>query len=96
MGCELMDLCEDEETIKSATELCRRQFRFPQNFLVLTKLSAGQVVVLNTVDDKVYEVDFEGGEKLLLQGKIEPRWNHLHSFLIEFFAQKITKGARLE
>ncbi|MDY6993021.1 MAG: SMI1/KNR4 family protein [Pseudomonadota bacterium] len=84
-GCEMLDLYEGEETIKSATETCRRQFGFPSNLLVLSRLTAGQVVVLDTSDDKVYEVDFEGGEELLNKKELEPRWGSLRSFLIEYF-----------
>lgn len=85
IGCELMDICADDENIVSATEICRKQFGFSIALLVLTRLTAGQVVVLDCVQDKVYEVDFEGGDRLLLSGQLTPRWESFSSFLDEYF-----------
>lgn len=89
-GYEVLDILDGDETIQSATEICRKQFLFPVQFLVLSRLSAGQVVVLDTLDDKVYEVDFEGGEALLLAGQLAPRWESFRSFLNEFILSEST------
>lgn len=86
LGCEMMDMVEGGETVTSMTEGCRRMFGFPASIIVLTKISAGQVVVLNQSDDKVFEVDFEGGDALLRQGKLRPRWNSFRCFLEEYFS----------
>ena len=89
IGCEMLDLYEGEETIKSATETCRQRFGFPSNLLVLSQLTAGQIVVLDTSDDKVCEVDFEGGEELLKKKELEPRWDSFRSFLVEYFVGSV-------
>lgn len=86
LGYEMLDLLEGEENVRLATEQCRQQFGFPDNFLILTQWSAGQVVVLDVVKDEVFEVDFEGGERLLLEGSLQPRWNDFRSFLKEYFS----------
>lgn len=85
VGYELLDLVEGKETIVTSTEICRKQFRFPETCCVLTQLSSGQVVVLDAERDKVYEVDFEGGEKRLADASLPARWESFESFLKEYF-----------
>lgn len=85
LGYELLDIVDGSETVETSTDTCRAQFGFPPQFLVLTQLSTGQVVVLNVDNDKVYEVDFEGGEKLLLSGELPPRWMSFEDFLRDYF-----------
>ncbi len=85
LGCELMDLCAGDETIESATKTCRASFQFGPEFIILTQLTAGQVLVLDADKDKVYEVDFEGAEKMLIAGRLEPTWRSLSAFLRDYF-----------
>ncbi|NHZ93963.1 SMI1/KNR4 family protein [Massilia sp. CCM 8733] len=85
LGYELLDIVDGSETVETSTGVCRNKFGFPPQFLVLTQLSTGQVVVLNVHTDKVYEVDFEGGEKLLLSGELPPRWTSFDEFLKDYF-----------
>lgn len=87
LGYEFLDLIEGNETIVSATQTCRDQYGFPGQFLVLSQLSAGQIVVLDTLGDKVYEVDFDGGNKLLLAGGLAPSWDSFRSFLVDYFSE---------
>lgn len=93
LGLELLDIYEGNDSIRSVTGVCRQRFGFPDRLLVLTQLSAGQVLVLDTVSDEVYEVDFEGGERLLLAGELEPRWDTFRSFLAEYFGDKEITGS---
>ena len=85
LGCELLDITEGDESIETSTQTCRVQFGFPMRFFVLTRFSAGQVVVLDIERDKVYEVDFEGGDAMLLSGDLPQRWESFEAFLKEFF-----------
>jgi hypothetical protein len=85
LGYELLDILDGSETVETSTEICRTNFGFPPQFFVLTQLSTGQVVVLNVDNDMVYEVDFEGGEKLLLSGELPPRWTSFDEFLRDYF-----------
>ena len=87
-GAELLDLLVGKETIQTATEVCRRKFKFPRNYIVLTALTAGQVVALDVLDDRVYEVDFEGSDRMLAAGTLEPRWENFGSFLHNYFCGK--------
>ncbi len=85
IGVQLADMVEDEESIESLTNDCRATFGFPHKFLVLTPLSAGVTVhVLDTETDKVYVVDFEGGERLLIDGELDHTWNSFSDFLDEY------------
>ena len=88
LGYELLDVLEGEETLETATATCRKTFAFPESSLVLTQLSSGQVVVLNTERDKVYEVDFEGGDRLLVSDGLSPRWDSFRDFLLEYFVAR--------
>ena len=85
LGFELLDALEGPETIRSITENCRQQFGFPDHVVVLSAPSAGQVIALDVDSDKLFEVDFEGGEKLLALGQLTPRWNSFEAFLCEYF-----------
>lgn len=84
-GYEMLDLLEGEETIKSSTEICRTQFSLPAKYLVMSQLSAGQLLMLDCLEDKVYEVDFEGGDMLLQRGQLIPRRPSFSEFLVEYF-----------
>ena len=44
-----------------------------------------EVIVLNTIDDKVYRVDFEGGDEKLLKGVLQAEWYSFEKFLIAYF-----------
>ncbi|MGG3928305.1 SMI1/KNR4 family protein [Metabacillus fastidiosus] len=82
---ELLDLCEDINNIESYTEICRKEHCFPDIFLVLSELSAGAALVLDSVTDKVYEVDFEGGNESLLNGSLKACWPSFYEFLKDYF-----------
>ena len=58
---------------------------FPVHYLVLTEMVANEVIVLNTLDDKVYRVDFEGGDEKLLNGVLQAEWQSFEEFLIAYF-----------
>lgn len=85
LGMEFLDIIEDEINIESVTMECRREHSFPIYYLVLTEMVANEVIVLNTLNDNVYRVDFEGGEKKLLNGELEPEWQNFEEFLNTYF-----------
>ncbi|MFI8618504.1 hypothetical protein ACIGHN_23670 [Acidovorax sp. NPDC077693] len=85
IGCELLDIVEGADNISAMTLVCRDEFNFFSKYLVISQLAAGQVVVLDTHTDEVYEVDFEGGERMLMAGTLKPRWNSFEKFLMDYF-----------
>lgn len=48
-------------------------------------MSANAVLVLDTVSDKVYIVNFEGGDNLLLKGELKETWSTFFEFLKDYF-----------
>jgi hypothetical protein len=48
-------------------------------------MSANAVLVLDTVTDKVYIVNFEGGDELLLTGELKETWSSFFDFLKAYF-----------
>ena len=40
---------------------------------------------LNTFNNKVYRVDFEGGDEGLLKGELEAEWNSFEEFIVTYF-----------
>lgn len=52
---------------------------------MLTEMCAEEILVLDTVNDKVYRVDFEGGHEDLLNDKLNAEWSSFEAFLIEYF-----------
>lgn len=85
LGMEFLDIVEDEINIESVTMECRMEHLFPEYYLVLTDMVANEVIVLNTEDDKVYRVDFEGGDEKLRNGVLQAEWQSFEEFLISYF-----------
>ncbi len=83
----LLDIVSDDPNIESLTKVCREQFDFPDQYLVVTNCSdVGEVTVVDTVSNKVYKVCLECGEdEDLLNGKLAPTWQSFNDFLIDFF-----------
>ena len=86
LGLELMDIIEDNNNIFKATNICREEYGFENKYLVLTEMSVNEVVVLDTETNKVYRVNFEGGDELLRRGELNETWKDFNSFLKEYFA----------
>lgn len=85
LGMEFLDIVDDEVNIESVTMECRMEHSFPEYYLVLTEMVANEVIVLNTKNDKVYRVDFEGGDEKLLNGVLQAEWHSFEEFLIAYF-----------
>lgn len=85
IGFELLDVIEDNENIYSNTILCRSEFNFPTEMLVLSKMSTNQIIVFDTLNNKVYRVNFEGEDELLKENELEAEWDSFESFLKEYF-----------
>lgn len=85
LGMELLDIVDDEVNIESITNECRKVHLFPKQYLVLTEMVANEVIVLNTLNDKIYRVDFEGGDEALLNERLEAEWENFELFLIAYF-----------
>lgn len=85
LGMELLDIINDEVNIESITNECREVHMFPKKYLVLTEMEANEVIVLNSLNDKVYRVDFEGGDEKLLNEDLEEDWESFEEFLVTYF-----------
>ncbi|WP_195237744.1 SMI1/KNR4 family protein [Clostridium perfringens] len=85
LGIELMDIIEDTNNILKSTIICRDEYGFNKEYLVLTEMSANEVIVLNSKNDKVYRVNFEGGDELLNKEELKEEWNSFNDFLREYF-----------
>src|SRR5699024_551076 len=82
---ELLDIVEDVNNIESSTQISRNEHGFPNKFLVLSSMSANAVLVLDTKTDKVYTVNFEGEDELLLKEELEENWQTFYDFLRDYF-----------
>lgn len=82
---ELLDIVEDTNTIESYTMISRTEHGFPKQYLVLSEMSANAVLVLDTNTDRVYKVNFEGGDELLKKGELKETWSTFYDFLVEYF-----------
>ncbi len=85
IGFGLLDIIDDNPTVESVTLVCREEFAFPIRYLVLTELTIGEIIVLDSKSDKLYKVDFEGGEKSLLTGTLKENWTSFSEFLSKYF-----------
>ncbi|MGG3193085.1 SMI1/KNR4 family protein [Priestia aryabhattai] len=82
---ELLDLVDEENNIEAYTLICRKEYGFPKQYLILSEISANAVLVLDTLTDNVYIVNFEGGDGLLLKGELEATWPTFSDFLKSYF-----------
>ena len=48
-------------------------------------MAANEVIVLDTLNDKVYRVDFEGGDEALRNESLEETWENFEDFLTTYF-----------
>ncbi len=85
LGVELMDIIEENNNIVKSTNTCRDEYGFNKKYLVLTEMSANQVIVLDSETDKVYRVNFEGEDELLQKGELNEEWSSFSDFLKEYF-----------
>ena len=77
---ELLDIIDEENNIEYYTIIARKEHGFPNKYLVLTEMTANAVLVLDSVTDKVYSVNFEGGDELLLNGELKESWPTFYMF----------------
>jgi len=82
---ELLDIVEDLNNIESSTLISRNEHGFPDKYLVLSSMSANSVLILDSKTDKVYTVNFEGAEELLIKEELEETWPTFFDFLKEYF-----------
>ncbi|PFZ55215.1 SMI1/KNR4 family protein [Bacillus wiedmannii] len=82
---ELLDIIDEENNIEYYTIIARQELGFPNKYLVLTEMTANAALVLDSVTDKVYSVNFEGGDELLLNGELKESWPTFYVFLKEYF-----------
>jgi hypothetical protein len=84
-GVELLDIVEQEESVLTNTRTVREEYGFPKQFVVVSSLNAGSVVVFESTTGKVYDVDFEGGDALLLEGNLASSNDSWNDFLSQYF-----------
>jgi hypothetical protein len=85
LGYELLDLCVGDPSVASSTKICRAEYGFSDDYLVLTDLLGGSVLVYGSDSDQVFDVDFEGGQGELAAGQLKPAWISFADFLQEYF-----------
>ena len=85
MGIELLDIIDDHNNICSSTYICRNEYGFDDKYLVLSEMNTSEVIVLDSETDKVYRVNFEGGDELLKNGNLSEEWSSFIAFLKEYF-----------
>jgi len=85
IGFLLLDLCEDTPNVITQTQVCRKEHGWPKKLVVLTDLLGNAVLVLDAEIDRVFNVDFEGGDEELIRGQLEPSWSSFNDFLSFFF-----------
>jgi hypothetical protein len=85
IGFELLDVIEQDESIVTNTRLVREQLDFPSHYIVLTSMNGLAVLIYNLKNGGVFDVDFEGGDELLLRGELPPRWRNWWDFADNYF-----------
>lgn len=86
IGYELLDLIEQEESILSNTRIVRTKFDFPQRYVVLTSMNGHAILVYDIASSSIFDMDFEGGDKLLIEGRLPARWHNWWEFANDYFS----------
>lgn len=81
----LLDLCEQVPNVIQASEMCRKEHDWPSKLFVLSELLGNAVLVLDAQQDRVFNVDFEGGDEQLLNGQLAPSWQSFADFIAFYF-----------
>lgn len=85
-GYELLDVIDQEESIVANTRVVREEFKFPRRYVILTSMNGLAALVYDLETGCVFDVDFEGGDKLLVEGQLTPRWQSWWEFAVEYFS----------
>lgn len=86
VGYELLDLVKGQrESVLASTKVLRDKYGFSTRFIVLSAMHAVAVLIYDVETDRVFDVDFEGGERLLKEGRLEPSWDSFNDFLVSYF-----------
>ena len=72
-------------SILESTRVVRKQFGWPARFLVLTDMLGHAVYVYDAAADKVFNVDFEGGDEALVSGGLAAEFDSFEQFLGWYF-----------
>jgi hypothetical protein len=91
-GYELLDLCAGTPSVVSQTEDCREVRGFPQHILVLSDLLGLAALMYDVRTDQVFNVDFEGGDQLIIRGELDPEWDTFDDFLHYYFGGRLAHG----
>lgn len=83
---ELLDIIDQEESIIANTRIVREEFEFPPRYVVLTSMNGLAALVYDLETGGVFDVDFEGSDKLLVEGQLAPRWPSWWEFAVEYFS----------
>jgi hypothetical protein len=86
LGFTLLDLLDQPENIVTQTDIARKEHGFLERHLVISNYLGNAVLVYDCESDVVFEVDFEGADRALLAGTLEPRWESFEAFLVDFFS----------
>ena len=83
----LLDLLDQDPTdsVVTSTRVIRERFGWPDRYFVISDMLAHAVLVYDATSDRVFNVDFEGGDALLLAGDLPPSHTSFEDFLRWFF-----------
>lgn len=81
----LLDLVAQDTNIQTQTAETREAFGLADRYLVISDLLGNAVLVYDCESDAVYDVDFEGGDQDLAEGRLAPTWATFADFLRYYF-----------
>ena len=86
-GFILLDLGRPDkpESVEYSTRAVRSKFGWPDRYLVISDLLANSVFVYDTVTESVFNVDFEGGDAMLISGTLPADFPTFTAFLEWYF-----------
>jgi len=84
----LLDLTSGEESVVSQSKLVHSEFKIPKRYLVISDYLGNGVLMYDVETTAVYNVDFEGGDRELIEGTLSPTYDSFSDFIRWYFESK--------
>lgn len=82
-----LDIATDPKTYWDQHRIVYEEYGIPRRYLVISDLLGNAVLMYDTSTTAVYNVDFEGGDQMLIEGTLEPYFKTLSEFLKWYFVE---------
>ena len=88
-GYRLLDITTGPESIATQSKLVHEEFGIPSRYLVISDYLGNGVLMYDKESSAVFNLDFEGGDKELISGRLVPDYDSFNEFIHWYFGEKL-------